>query len=262
MSRYIDQEILCEAYTKFNIDIYDDKAKLENLKNNLEIFFAERAKFLFGENVSIKIEFEKGSLKTKIIVVGVAALAIANAVGVYGSFRQGVNQISDDAIMLTQSANLEMAFRTKAAYCDRLTMEKRPGVFGRMKNQLSILDSIRTIASRNSLPITAHTLDEYASTVDKLIQWNTTSDKLFSKFENSETKACVASGFLEELEKFPEEAPWTTQLGTNNFRSKIADMDPEFSGSLAGAAARYEATLKSIKKHLTEILQEYETKKA
>lgn len=262
MSRYINTEILCEAYTKFNIDIFDDKAKLEILKRSLEGFFAERAKFLFGEDVQVKIEFEKGSLKTKITVVGVAALAIAGAVGQYGSFRQGILQISDDAIMLSQSANLEMAFRTKTAYCDRLVMEKRPGVFGRMKNQLSLLDSIRDISSRNTIPITAHALDEYASAADRLIQWNETSVKLFSKFENPETKVCVASGFLEELEKFPEEAPWAAQLGTNNFRSKIADMDPAFSGNLSGAVARYKATLKSIKNNFIGIIKAHEAKKA
>lgn len=260
MSRYINTEILCESYTKFDIDIYDDKDKLASLKYNLDRFFSERAKFLFGEDVQVVIEFEKGSLKTKITVIGSAALALGIAIGEYGSFRQGVTQISSDAVMLTQSANLEMAFRTRAAYCDRLVMEKRPGVFGRLKNQLNELDSIRAIASSTSIPITAHTLNDYAANVDRLIQWDKTTDKLFAKFQSPDTIACVASGLIEEFEKFPEDAPWIGQLETQSLRSRIANMDPDFSGNIAGNAARYKAAIKSIKNKLMVILKEHSTK--
>ena len=97
MANYINSEILAEAYTHLEIDLYEDKVKLATLKQELTTFFHERASFLFGTDVEIKIEFEEGSLKTKIIAIGSAAATIVGVLGSYGDFRQSVNQLANDA---------------------------------------------------------------------------------------------------------------------------------------------------------------------
>lgn len=132
MANYIKAEILAEAYTHLEIDLFEDKAKLESLKRELTSFFQERASFLFGTDVEIKVEFEEGSLKTKIIAIGSAAATLTAVVGAYGDFRQSVTQLASDATSLAQSANMEVIFRTKTPHCDRLRIEKRKGVFGPM----------------------------------------------------------------------------------------------------------------------------------
>ncbi|MFY0448402.1 hypothetical protein ACOMHD_10190, partial [Xanthomonas codiaei] len=129
MANYIKKEILAEAYTHLDIEIFDDKLRLDQLRSELTAFFKERASFLFGTDVDIVVEFEEGSLKTRVIAFGSAAAVIAGAIGAYPSFKEGVTHIANDAVAIAQSANIEVIFRTRTAYCDRLRVEKRRGVF-------------------------------------------------------------------------------------------------------------------------------------
>ena len=123
MANYITNEVLSEAYTHLDIHIFEDKVKLEALRQELIRFYHERASFLFGADVQIKVIFEEGSLRTRIVAIGSAAVMIATAVAGYGSFRQSVIQLSSDAVALAQAANLEVIFRTKTPYCDRIRVE-------------------------------------------------------------------------------------------------------------------------------------------
>jgi di/tripeptidase len=257
MTNYINEEILCEAYTKLDIDIYHDKQKLANLENNLKAFFSERAKFYLGEDVKIKIEFEEGSLITKLKVVGGATALLASAVGAYGSFRDGVFRISEDATTLAQSANLEVIFRTKTAYCDRIDSERRKGVFGRVDELIRKLDSVNEKVANSKLPNSHVLLKTFNSYSDALIAWDTASDKFFAKLTDNATRACISAGLLEELEKMPTKAPWIDELNGNGFRVTIAKADPNLVGLIEGTAARYAATIRTIKKSMRQRVDLY-----
>lgn len=236
MANYINEEILSEAYSHLHVDIFNDKVALSKLKVELTSFFEERAKFMFGDAIKIEIEFEEGSLRTKIKVVGNAAVAIVLAIDAYGSFRQSVDYLSRDSTMLAQSANLEMVFRTKAAYCDRVTVEKRRGVFGRIDEFLSELDLINREISDSALPTSARALSAFLKHVDRLNAWQERANKLFNKLDSEETKACVAAGFMEELDKFPSNAPWADELNEKGFRTEIIKADPALAGKISGGA--------------------------
>lgn len=167
-------------------------------------FFSERAKFLFGEDVSIEIEFEEGSLVTKLKVVGSAALVLNLAFIQYGSFRQSVDYLVKDSTQLAQSANLEMVFRTKAAYCDRVSVEKRKGVFGRVDELLGELDSIKNQLGESSMPRNKRALSGFEKvTTERLLDWHKKVEALFDKLDHDDTKACVSAGLLEEIEHCP-----------------------------------------------------------
>jgi hypothetical protein len=73
VANYIKNEVLTEAYTHLQVDIKDDPLAMERLKSEMVSFFLQRAKFLFGENVQVEIEFEEGSLITKLRIIGAAA---------------------------------------------------------------------------------------------------------------------------------------------------------------------------------------------
>jgi hypothetical protein len=261
MANYIDDEILCEGYTHFEIDLYEDKQALAKLKLDVTAFMLERAKFLLGDDVTVVVEFEEGSLKTTVKVIGQAALVIATAVGGYGSFKEGIKHATADAAMLAQSANLELIFRTKTDYCDRLRLENRKGVLGRVDHLLDRLENISESLKNPRIPKNAIEIKGFNASVTALLDWEKKSDVLFSKIADPSTVACIAAGFGEELEKFPDLPLWAEQLESKDFKAVVANADPERAAALASASAGYVATLKGIRKTLQARMTSVQPKK-
>ena len=252
MANYIDEEILCEAYTRLNIDIYKDREALAKLKTHLISYFEEWAKFLLGENIRVEITFDEGSLITKATALGSAGALLITAIGTYGSFRQGVEQFSKDAASLAQGTNLEVLFRTRTPYCDRVNIEKRTGVFGRVDDLLGDLDTIKSaIEGKVTVPRNLPALENYSLITESLITWHSKAVKLFDKLESPKTEACIAHGLVEELNQLPKNLEWEKNLSDSSFRSQLSRSDPDFAGKLGGVATRYKQTLASIKEALT-----------
>jgi hypothetical protein len=241
-----------------NVEVADDHVAKARLKADMQAFFTQRAKFMFGEEVAVEIDFEEGSLITKLRVVGNAATVIFLALNAYGGFRQAVDYLARDSTLLAQSANLEMVFRTKAAYCDRVRIEKRKGIFGRVNELLGELDSINRSVGDSVMPRTAIAVAGFEKgTTERLLEWDKQAHKLFSKLDHDETKACVSAGLLEELERFPLTVPWANEFKTQSFRATMAASDPQQAGLLDGAATRYRATVLSIRKAYAETVKQY-----
>jgi hypothetical protein len=187
-----------------------------------------------------------------------AAPIILLAMNQYGSFRQSIDYLGKDATLLAQSANLEMIFRTKAAYCDRVRIEKRRGVFGRVDALLSELDTVKREIRDSTLPRTTRAAQGFSkATTERLLDWEKSANKLFEKLDHDDTRACIASGFLEELEGLSTTAPWAKSLSENSFRTMLATSDPEAAGEIEGAASKYSATVKSMRKYYENILKQY-----
>lgn len=261
MANYIDREIICEAYSHLDSEVYKDKDELKKLENNLKKFFEERAKFLFGEDVEIEIEFSDGSLISKLRVIGSTALILGTLVSDYGSFRQGVDQITKDSELLAQSTNLEVIFRTRTNYCDRVAIEKRKGIFGRTKELINSLDSVKDKVGSPNVPTNEGALEIFNKGTKELVHWDVLTDKLFEKIDSSETKVCIASGFVEELKKLPQLTPWTEELNRPSFKTTLINSDPILAGAVNGASSMYTATIKSVIKKMTDrILQNVDKK--
>lgn len=254
MANYISTEILAEAYSHLEIEVFNDKAKLEALRRELTSFFQERASFFFGGDVEIKVVFEEGSLKTRVIAIGSVAATLLTAVGAYGGFRDGVVQLANDAATLAQSANMEVVFRTRTAQCDRLRIEKRKGVFGRVAALLYELDNVASSLSSTRLPTTHIRLKDTTVTIDALLKWDSNVDRLFEKFEGPETEACVAQGLLDEVRRLPRSVPWLEELNQGGFRVDVTRSDPNLAGQIDATAARYAATIKALEKKLRDRL--------
>lgn len=268
MANYLKKDVLCEAYTHLDIDLYTDKEQLENLKSNMQAFLEDRAKFLFGEEVTVKVSFDEGSLKTTLTVLG-AVTAVLGAVSTTldattkavdsaielatsaSEFRNSVKFLSQDATNLAQSANLELIFRTKTAYCDRVYVEKRRGIFGRVDEYLSTIESVKRQLILSELPRTQLKLDEFNQTTKALVELNDKLEKFFIKTDNAETEACLSAGLWEEINtSIPDAVPWKKDATSDALKSRIAGSDPNFAGQLAGSIARYEETVKQIKANL------------
>ena len=255
MANYINKEILCESYSRLNIDIYDDKEALEKLRIDITKFFQERATFLFGEGIEFEVEFEEGSLITRVKALGSAATKLAGLIIGYGGFRDGVNHLVDDSILLAQGTNLELIFKTKANYCDRVTFEKRSGILGRTQELIQTLDIAKLKISDEKIPTTQDKLEVFSKGISTLVAWEVTADKLFEKIDtNNDTKACLSAGFLEELEKFPNEPYWIKQLKGNKLQSAVINADINFSSDLDAAASKYSSVLSSLKIKMKKIV--------
>lgn len=256
MANYINNEILSEAYSHLDINIIKDAEKLAQLKREISVFMHDRAKFLFGEGVHVEIEFEEGSLRTKVKVIGSAVAIIASATIAYGGFRQAMEYLAKDATLLAESANLEMIYRTRAAHCDRVTIEKRRGVFGRVDELLGEIDLIGRHISDSQLPTNQRALSDFVGYVDRLNAWQKKADKLLNKLPSESSRACIAAGFLEELESFPDVAPWAKQFDGKSFRADLTRADPGHAGRVAGAATQFRETTKHIKKYYEDMVKQ------
>jgi hypothetical protein len=250
MANYIDRELLCEAYTHLDIETHSDLNNREKLEAELREFILPRARFIFNEEVELRFEFEEGSLKTKIAVLGSAAVLI----GSYGDFRQGVDQLARDAVVLAQAANLEVIFKTRTLLCDRIRIEKRSGVFGRITDLLRQAQEIRDNAGHHRFPDTEPDLNKVHTNVEALSTWYSDVDKLIQKLESNETRACVAAGLLEELERFPEQMPWIEDARADSFRARMLKEDVDLASKVDAIAARYARLLALSKEQLKKVL--------
>lgn len=221
---------------------------MAKLKAHLLPYFEERAKFLLGEEIRVEIVFEEGSLITRLRVLGPAGFILLSALSSYGSFKESVSQLSKDAADLAQGANLEVLFRTKTPYCDRVNIEKRKGVFGRVDNLIDDLEVINsTIEGKVTPPRSLIALQDYSLTTDSLVTWHSKAAKLFDKLESPQTESCITNGLIEELNRLPKNLEWENNISDDSFRSQLSHSDPDFSGKLGAVAVRYKQTLSSIK---------------
>lgn len=254
MANYIHHEIVCEAYSHLDIKTYHDEESRNILEAELRSFFLPRAQFMFGNDVDIKIDFEDGSLKTKIAVLATFSALIT----AYPSFRDGAEQLTRDAIILAQAANLEMIFKTRAAHCDRIRIEKRAGVAGRIQALLRNIETIRDNSGHHKFPSSDSDIHEISKNINELKEWKTEAEKLIDKLNNEDSKVCVAAGLLEELEKFPEQLPWFEESRKDNFKTRLLAEEEELSSKIDGVAAKYSRLLDLYKQYFRKIILEHE----
>jgi hypothetical protein len=81
----------------FHIKINIQKSEQEKFKKYICEKFNSVAKILFRQDTEINIEIEEGSVKARIAIL---AGALYIAIGNYGSFRTGVNQIIEDSKLI------------------------------------------------------------------------------------------------------------------------------------------------------------------
>lgn len=246
MANYIDREILCEAYTHLDIETFATADSRERLEQLLRSFILPRAQFIFGQDVELEISFEDGSLKTKVAILG----AVAAMISAYPDFKEGVENLTRDATILAQAANLEVIFNTQTNHCDRIRIEKRTGVLGRVNHLLNSAEKIRDEAGHERIPTREIDLRRITENVDDLQHWYHEADKLIAKLDGEEAKACVAAGLLEELERFPENLLWHAATRQDNFRARMLIEDVELASALDAVAARYARLLAVTKAHL------------
>ncbi len=118
-----------ETYLKFNLEY--TKSNKDLVKEEiLSLISRLGGKFINNKEVfKISIEYDKGSLKTRIVIWGTAlCLGITN----YGSFRAGVREIINDAKWLSKNVIEQISTRQHIKQNQLIRSEKRTGLVGRI----------------------------------------------------------------------------------------------------------------------------------
>lgn len=141
MNREISLIKLSETYIKFNFEFTEINKKLVK-EAYLQYISSQSREFLKSvseEHLIISIEYEKGSLKTRIIAWGTAIyLGVAN----YGAFRSGIREMVNDSRDFSEFIYHTITNDPQIQQNDIIRIQKRTGVPGRLDEILTRIDSL------------------------------------------------------------------------------------------------------------------------
>lgn len=231
------KEILSQAYSRLDISYLHNKEQRENLERLLKSYIEPRAKFIFGEDVEVVIDFQEGSLITNITVWGTAAAIILSPFANYKDIKENLGELktdvyeifsddenlskakksirdySDDASRLAQATNLEVMFSTGARACNKIRMEKRNGVLGRADYLIKIVNGIShdyRVISKEDITTSSNTM--ISGLYTRTAKFRNELNSIFAKLEDPNSKACFAAIMLKEFEKFPNNHPASKRI--------------------------------------------------
>ena len=136
----VTQYKVAETYIKFDFEFSDSNKQLVK-KAYREQVRSLGILNLNADFIKISIEFEKGSLKTRITVWGTVAamyMGIAN----YGSFRAGLREIVHDVKNLTEQTVSDLKEDPQINNNDVIRFERRLGIPGRLNEIYSKIDHL------------------------------------------------------------------------------------------------------------------------
>ncbi|MCG6190009.1 hypothetical protein [Maribellus maritimus] len=130
---------LGETYLKFDFEYNESNILL--IKEIILTNFSEltQLKSLKRDDLKISIEFDEGSLKTRIKFWG-ALITIYIGIGQYGSFRAGLREIEKDMRTLSENIIERIDHNPNINSENIIRTEKRTGLTGKLKRILNRLE--------------------------------------------------------------------------------------------------------------------------
>lgn len=142
MADYINKNILSQAYIHVEPKVLETDQQLSEFKRHITEFARSRTDFYLHPDVSIEIEFEEGSLKARITVLGTIFL-LMQGVANYPNFRKGVNLVYSDSKRLAEYMVSEAQFFSGSKHQDVIRLEARTGVVGSLHKIVLQLEQIK-----------------------------------------------------------------------------------------------------------------------
>lgn len=150
MADYINKNILSQAYIHVEPTGIETEEQLESFKENLRAFALSRTEFFLSEGLEINIEFEEGSIKARVTVIGTLILLL-QGISSYKDFREGLQFLYSDAKWLSDAIISESLYQTRAKHQDVIRVEARTGIIGSVHKVLNQLERIKTGAKGTML---------------------------------------------------------------------------------------------------------------
>lgn len=146
MADYINKNILSQAYIHVEPTGIETEEQLEAFKENLRAFALSRTEFFLSDGLDINIEFEAGSIKARVTVIGTLILLL-QGISSYKDFREGLQLLYSDAKWLSDAIISESLYQTKAKHHDVIRVEARTGIIGSVHKILNQLGRIKSGAN-------------------------------------------------------------------------------------------------------------------
>lgn len=229
MADYINKNILSQAYIHVEPAGIETKEQLDLFKSSLTTFTLSRTKFFLSEGLDVNVEFEEGSIKVRVTVIGTLMLLL-QGISSYKDFREGLQLLYSDAKWLSDAIISESLFQTKAKHHDIIRVEARTGIIGSVYKILNQLEKIKC-GSDGTMQASelVHKIDDVQ---EELL-------KLLSNINDFDDKNLVARECRNLVKHFPE-IPIPPKETTN---SEIAIIDYR---------RKKHALLSSLEQHLAD----------
>ncbi|WP_420745638.1 hypothetical protein [Photobacterium damselae] len=150
MADYINKNILSQAYIHVEPTGIETEEQLEAFKENLRAFALSRTEFFLSDGLDINVEFEDGSIKARVTVIGTLILLL-QGISSYKDFREGLQLLYTDAKWLSDAIITESLYQTKAKHHDIIRVEARTGIIGSVHKVLNQLERIKSGAKGTML---------------------------------------------------------------------------------------------------------------
>jgi hypothetical protein len=142
MNREAKLFIIGEVYIKFDFD-YSEQNKAMIKKAYLEqIGLKSNEFFKVKEHIKISIEYDKGSLKTKIVIWGTTLVNLYFFIGNYGGFKDSVKELMRDVNSFSSFVIEHINQSPNIHHNNVLTTQRRTGLLGRMNEVYQRIESL------------------------------------------------------------------------------------------------------------------------
>ena len=207
MADYINNNILSQAYIHVEPLGLDTQEKLLNFKRHIIEFARSRTDFYLAPGVQVDVEFEEGSLKARITIMG-SILLLMQGISNYPSFKEGVSLLYQDSRRLAEYLVSEAQFHAGAKHQDVIRLEARTGIIGSLHKVTLQLENIKRGANGGVL---ARDLEVK---IDKVIS---DIQELSQNLENSVDEGVVKFGLSGIVKEIPETPIPPKDKINNNF---------------------------------------------
>lgn len=194
MADYINKNILSQAYIHVEPIELETEEQLSAFKKHITEFARSRTNFYLHPDVSIEIEFEEGSLKARITVMGTIFL-LMQGVSNYPDFREGVSLIYNDSKRLAEYMVSEAQFFAGSKHQDVIRLEARTGVVGSLHKVILQLEQIKRGAGGSILA------KDLVSKIDKA---QSDIEELVNNLHEQSDIDLVKNGLSEVVKEIPE----------------------------------------------------------
>ena len=194
MADYINKNILSQAYVHIEPTNFISHTELEGFKIHIQEFARSRTDFYLHPDAEIEIEFEEGSLKARITILGTIGL-LWQGVASYPDFREGISLLYNDSKRLAEYIVSESQYIAGSKHENVIRLEARTGIIGSVQKVIGQLERIKN-GARGSMDA-----NELAK---ELLQANNEIDKLLNNISNENDINIVQSGLAKTASSIPE----------------------------------------------------------
>jgi hypothetical protein len=194
LADYISKNILSQAYIHVEPTELETDEQLAEFKRHITEFARSRTDFYLHPDVTIEIEFEEGSLKARITVMGTIFL-LMQGVSNYPDFREGISLIYNDSKRLAEYMVSEAQFSVGSKHHDVIRLEARTGVVGSLHKVILQLEQIKRGAGGSILA---------KDLVSKINKTQDDIEELVKNLQQEEDINLVIAGLSDLVKEIPE----------------------------------------------------------